>query len=199
MTASILNLEDFDAGQSPGRAVTRSAADWEAERSAAFAEGFESGREFAERNGTAADAGAREELVQTLQDMDFTHVAARRSVIESLAPLMRSIASTLLPAAADAGLADLIAEETTRLAESHLGEALQVTVGNGRAALLAPLLADWSGKGPEITEDPALGPNQARICAGDAEREVDLDAAVDRIAALIHDFHTQSEEARARG
>lgn len=199
MTLTLLKLEDFASGADPDHRSAKSATEWEAERSAAFAEGFESGRNFAARERDGADAETRREIAQALQELDFAHVAARRHVLASLDPLMRQIASVLLPELASAGLADLIAAEVQTLALHAAADRPRIVVGEDRAAPLLHALSGRAGAAPDIVEDPALGPLEARVCTSQAERDVDPGAAVASLAQLIVDFLETTREAQANG
>jgi len=199
MTISLLRLEDFDNRESDHCPVTKTVSDWEAERSVAFADGFESGRAFAIRDRDQGEAKTRREIARSLQDLEFTHLEARRHVLKSLKPLVRQIATVLAPALAEAGLADLIAAEVDSLAERFVGETPRIHVAEGMAQPLEEALHARGRTLPGIVEDPALDSYEARISASGAERHLDPAEACDRIATAIKDFLNSNLEERANG
>lgn len=192
---ALLSAEDFEDFGCLRSGTPQGVQD--AIRAAAFAEGFEAGRSYAQQQGRQASERDLERIAESLQDLAFTAVAARAQVLSSLAPLLRSITGVLLPAAASAGLRDLVVSEITTLAARIGAPVLTVELGRDAAAALG----DRVDLPPDVvlTERADLGPLEVRICAPDAERHVDLDAALAAIARAIADFASLTTETQTHG
>jgi|GEM_PF-5722136 len=199
MTGPDLKLDDFDQdGVAASPLITRTGEAWESARAAAFAEGFEAGREMERHEQQAAAETARCDIAEALQALDFTHAAARRQVIESLRPLVTALAHVLVPRMAETGLADHLARELQTLAERTAGARVTLRVAPGQRDALAAQTAGTVAD-PEIVEDPSLGPNEVLLGAGALERHIDIDGALAEIAGRIADFDTLTEEMQTHG
>lgn len=192
---ALLSAEDFEDIGCLRQGSSRRAHD--DIRAAAFAEGFEAGRSYAQQQGRDAQARDLERISESLQDLAFTAVEARAQVLASVVPLLRAITDVVLPAAASAGLRDLVVSEVSVLADRIGARALTLEMGHDAAAALA----GHAGLPPDlaISEHAGLGPLEIRIRASGAERHVDLDAALAAIGRAIADFSSLSTEMQSHG
>lgn len=192
---ALLGAEDFEDLARLRPAVAQGVED--EIRAAAFAEGFEAGRSFAHQQGEDVQARSLERIAENLQDLHVAAVAARAQVLGSLAPLLRAITGAVLPAAASAGLRDLVAQELATLADRLAPPELTLELGHAAAAALARC-SDLP-PGVALSESAALAPLEVRIRAPGVERRVDLDAALSAIARAIDDFASLQTEIEDHG
>ncbi|MEX5727925.1 flagellar biosynthesis/type III secretory pathway protein FliH [Rhodovulum iodosum] len=188
--AAPLRLESFDAVP-----AEPTAAPADALPQAGYEDGYRAGWDdavaaaAAERDHITADFG------KALQELSFSYHEARGHVVQSVAPLLRTMAERVLPEVAHARFADTVLEAAQRLAEAAAGAPVEIRVcPENRAALEAAL-----GPGPPLSltlvEDDDLGPGQARLTGRDAEREVDIEPVLAELGAAISDFlETEGEE-----
>lgn len=185
-----LSLEDFGEPVQPDLAAGPTAIEADEElRLSAYEEGYGAGWEDA----ITAQSDAREEreaeVARHLQALAFGYHEARQHLLRSIEPLLREIASSLLPQVARQLLAPAIAEVLLPLAERRLDAPILLRIAPGCRAAVERMLAITAGDLPfEIVEDVSLSGGQALIDAGHAELRVDLDGSAAAILGLITDY-----------
>lgn len=182
-------LEDF--GRMPGADATArmiSEEAWEEQRLAGFEQGYSAGWEDA----VAARDHDRDRitsaLAQRLEDMSFTYHEALTQMTAAMAPVFEAIVGKVLPEAMAMSFAHRIVEQVQAMAQAAAAAPVVLTVPQGAAATLRPVLDRDLPFPAELCEDPALDPGQAFIRLGEEERMIDGQRLVDEIAAEIDRF-----------
>jgi flagellar assembly protein FliH len=192
--AALLALEVFETDLEETHLV--SSSDLERRHATAFAEGFESGRRHALAEAAEATARLQSELRQTIEDLSFSHVAARRHVLASLEPLVLAMTTQLFPHLATTALPGLLLAELRRIT-ARSGDPVVIRAAPDLAARLAPVLPQERGGSVTVVPDESLGPNQAHLAAGPLERFADPDAAIAEMSRAAEAFfHSIQKESR---
>lgn len=166
-------------------------------RAAAFAEGFEAGRDYGLQQGREAREQVLAGIAEALHERVFTVAEARGEVLRSFVPLLRAITEVLLPAMASAGLRDLVVSEVSALADDPGETLVRVELGRDAAAALAG--AAGLPPGLAMVTCPDLAPQELRIRTTRGETHADFGAALAAVARMIDDFCTLTEEHQAHG
>ncbi|OLS53657.1 hypothetical protein [Rhodovulum sulfidophilum] len=197
---SRLFLEDFsDHEADPRIDPDPPAIDAEEIRLNAYEEGYRAGWDDA----SAAEAAARTRIgadfEKTLQELSFGYHEARVHVLEALEPLLSVMVERVLPELARGGLARKVVEIAREMAEAEADRPLQLQVCPENREALEELVGADPGLPLRIVDDSALGPGQAVLRGGAAEREIDIDGMLAAIRSALNDFMTTEEEARRHG
>jgi len=197
---SRLFLEDFsDHEAGPQIDPEPPTIDAEEIRLNAYEEGYRAGWDDA----SAAEAAARTRIgadfEKTLQELSFGYHEARVHVLEALEPLLSVMVERVLPELARWGLAPKVVEIAREMAETEAGRPLQLQVCPENREALEELVGADPGLPLRIVDDPGLGPGQAVLRGGAAEREIDIDGMLAAIRSALNDFMTTEEEARRHG
>ncbi len=162
-------------------------------RLASYEEGYRAGWDDGSAAQAEDQARLSAELARNLQALSFTYHEARQHVLAALRPFLTEAVARVLPLAARAALAPMIAEALLPLAEEAADAPVEVRI-NPAARTAVEAAVPESGSLPRrLVEDPELGEGQALLRLGGAEARIDLDAAVQRIAAALADFFTLTE------
>lgn len=212
---SRLNLEDFSSPRFMEPAARPAAAGAPAAQSAPAAQAapadtqdarlnaFEDGYKAGWDDATAAETQGRERITadfaKTLQEMSFSYHEARAHVLGALGPLLTAMVERVMPQIARAGFARTVVETALQLADSEAGRPVRLRVCPENRAALEELLGHDPGLPLTVVDDDTLGPGQALVSAGIAEREIDIDGMLSSIQTALDDFLTTQEEARHHG
>jgi hypothetical protein len=164
-------------------------------RDEARAAGWLEGQAAATDAHLADDTRLSSELIEALEDARLTNEAARRHVMASVAPLIRTLFTAVAPSLADAGLIG----EIERLAARALDAAPEARLRLRCAPELAPRVeAVLRERGIEATVEaaPTLMPREARIHWDQGYDSLDLDACIAGIGeSLARHLQPTAEEA----
>ncbi|TCP39092.1 flagellar biosynthesis protein [Rhodovulum marinum] len=201
---SRLNLEDFSARHVTEAPAARPAepvetAETQDVRLNAFEDGYKAGWDDA----TAAETQGRERIAadfaKTLQEMSFSYHEARAHVLGALGPLLTAMVERVMPQLAAAGFARTVVETAMQLAEAQADRPVRMRVCPENRAALEDLVGADPGMPVVIVADDTLGPGQALVSAGEAEREIDIDGMLSAIQTALDEFLTTQKEARHHG
>lgn len=188
-------LEAFDTGDAvcPAVVVTDAAA-LDALRAAAWAEGYQTGRDEARLSSAAAEAEGRNALIAHLGQLTLTADEAQRECLAALQAPLLALTGALLPLLARDCLAPLLLEQMTPLIAEAAGQPLTLYLHPEARARIGDLLLSAAPPGLTICEDVRLGPDAARFSIGQSGAGADLDPgrlcrAAERI---LQDFFTLS-------
>lgn len=184
---SLTNLfEEF--GPEHGDPIIITDEAMEEQRLQAFENGYKAGWDDASKAHGTEQSHISSDLARNLQDLSTTFQDAKAALMKEIQPLLETIVTTLLPRLAEATMAPRIVEEMTNLIREVGGGALVVSVAPGTSARLQDILDEDQPVSVSFQEDPTLGNGQAFLRIGDRERMVDLDGAIESIAAVITNY-----------
>lgn len=192
-----LNLEDFvtasalhaatGASGSPASALT------EADRMAAYEQGYQAGWDDAARAEAEDQSRIGTEFARNLQELSFTFHEARAHVIQTMEPLLTEIVGTLLPALVAESLGDTVLQELQPLIEACADTPIDLAVAPESRPALERRLPEPALATVRITEEPSLAAGQVYLRMGRTERKIDLSGAQDRIVQAIRALFAQNE------
>ncbi len=187
-------LEDFtaQADGAPLRLLDEEAL--EEERLAAFERGYGAGWEDALKAQNQGDAVVTEELRAAFADLSFPYQEALSRMTLSLEPMFRSLVQLVLPQAVDQGFAIRLVEQLCDMAGTQMEQPVHLVVPTGTAEQVSALVPEDISPRPQVVEDPALLPGQARLQVGTARAEVDCAALQETIAAAFDAYLFQARE-----
>lgn len=187
-----VSLEEFDGPEQlvapPQIAAAEPLVDLDALRSGAFEEGYKSGWEDCRAEQHKAEDGISSDLAQSLKSVDLTYRDARRDVLSAIKPLIDAIVSQLLPKLGEAGLGAVVAQELMPMLQS--GSELEPELRC--APQIGPVLQNLIEKRQElnirVAQDTSLGSAQVTLRLGAEARDIDLDAAIEKIGTEFETF-----------
>lgn len=191
-----LILPSFDAADAQGMEQGQLPE----ERLAAYEEGYKAGWDDALSASEGDSARINAELAQSLQEMAFPYHEARAHVLAALRPLLAAMAERVLPGAARAQFAATVLEAAMDLAADMAAAPFEITLAPDNVEPMQALI-DAAAPALPLRLVPAagVGPGVAWLKAGEAEREIDLDAVLAAIGRALDDFLATTQEARAHG
>ncbi len=185
-----VKLEMLDpAGASAAQPVgMASAAPCAQQLQAARDAGYKAGLDAAEAAAQADSVAAHREILRELQALSFTFHEARAHLAEGLAPLLDAICARVLPEAAQGALGPLLREALMPALEGALDRPVTLRLHPASRSAVEAALAQAPPVPVSLIDDPDLAPAEIRIANGEREQRIDLDAAIDRIRAIVRDF-----------
>lgn len=181
MTAT-LTLEDFAlAGAAAGAPEVPAPPLTEADRVAAYEDGYRAGWEDAGKAQREDQARIGAEFARNLQEISFTFHEARAHIIEAMGPLLDELLETLLPELMQEEFPQTVKEVLAPLIAEAADAPVDIVVGPGGAEQLQATVAECSGGAVRIREEPSLAQGQAYLRVGKTERRIDLTGALTRI------------------
>ncbi|TCO73378.1 flagellar biosynthesis protein [Rhodovulum euryhalinum] len=196
-----LNLEDFSAPQPAAQqpVAQPEPPDTQDMRLNAYENGYKAGWDDA----TAAEAEARTRIAadfaKTLQEMSFSYHEARAHVLGALGPLLNAMVERVIPQIAADGFARTVVETAMQIADAEVDRPVRMRVCPENRDALEELVGRDPGLPLVVVEDDTLGPGQALVSAGTAEKEIDIDGTLSAIRTALEDFLTTQEETRRHG
>lgn len=196
-------LEDFgqhtDTVPDASPAPASSASPIEADRISTWEEGYRSGYDDALKAEAENQARIGAELERTLQELSFTFHEARTQVTEALRPLLTEMTASLLPGLERVALDRIVWDALEETATAQADAALTLVVSPADLAAVEALVARHATAHARVTAEETLGPGQAYMRNGSAERHVDLSAALDSIREAIGALFEHEERTRRHG
>ena len=178
MSALALLLDSFDTRQEADRpaAPSEPARDEarEAERLAAYENGYRSGWDdcvAAEREATER-VGA--ELARNLADLGFTYHEARTQMLAEAEAFLAALFRTVLPRAVGSAVARMMIDDLVEMMSDALDLPAEIVVAPADAPVVTRLLGDAATFPVKLVEEPALAEGQAFLRFGQTERAYDL-------------------------
>lgn len=192
-------LEDFGMASIPEPAALAAAAAVseevvEEQRLISFEKGYSAGWDDAV---TAQDKDTQRisaTLASSLEDMSFTFHEAQTQMLDNLDPLFKVLTSAILPDTMAASFGHHIVDQLNEMAKGQTGQPFVITVAAGEGAGLRAVLTANFPVEVKVREDANLGPGQAHLRLGDAEREIDSSTLLDSISESVEAFTYQVQE-----
>lgn len=197
-----LALEEFDAfaaehGAALPETIKRTVA--EAERVAAYEQGYKAGWDDAAEAESKDQMRIGADFARTLQELSFTFHEARAHVIKSMEPLLREVVDTLLPKLVSETLCQTILEELRPMIAEGGDGPVEILVSPGSRPALEGLMAGFDTIAVRLTEETSLADGQAYLRLGHIERQVDLTGAMARITEAVHALYAINERTLKHG
>ena len=146
----------------------------EAERLAAYENGYRSGWDdclAAERETTARISA---ELARNLSDLGFTYHEARTQLLAETEAFLEELFRTVLPRTVGTAVARMMTDDLLEMMSASLDVPVELVVAPADTAAVAGLLGDTSAMPVTIVEEPSLAEGQAHLRFGTTERAYDL-------------------------
>lgn len=188
-------LEDFALHTGGGAVHLLDEDALEEQRLAAFEKGYGAGWDDAVQAQEQGRDQLGADLAATLSDLSFTYQEALSRMTLSLEPLFQSLINVVLPDAVERSFATRLTEQLTEMACEQIGQPMQLLVPAGLAQQIEALLPPDLSPAPQVVEDPALNPGQARLQVGISRREVDCAALLTAIAGAFDAYLFEAKEA----
>jgi len=165
MSRASLQLEDFTPAPDAAAPPT---ADYHA--------GFAAGEEAARATIEAENAEMSRRFVDAVEDIGFTHAAARQHVLSALHPVLTATADRVLPELIREGFAAHLVSVLSEALEAAAPAQLTLAVPPQAETMAREALEPLATPPVLIRPDPSLKPGQALICADGTETLLDLPA-----------------------
>jgi flagellar assembly protein FliH len=203
MTLGALLYDSFDevprsAEPAPAAAPADDEAR-EAERLAAYENGYRSGWDdcLAAEQDAMRRVGA--ELARNLGDLGFTYHEARAQLLAETEALLDMCFRTVLSQAAGPAVARRLVDDVAELAGSALDLPVEIVVSPGDAATVRSLLPESTTFPLTLVEEPALAEGQAYLRFGQTERVYDMAQIAERLCEAIAARTATPEERTGHG
>lgn len=192
-----LAFEDFEESTQAQPAATGDdavpKAVVEAERMAAYEQGYKAGWDDAARAEAEDQTRIGADFARNLQDLSFTFHEARAHVLQSMEPLLEELIDTLLPDLVGETLGLRIVEELRPMIEDGADSPIELVVAPQSRAALEKQLADTNTSAIRLSEEPSLAEGQAYLRVGKTERQIDMTGALERISVAIQSLYALNE------
>ena len=133
------------------------------------------------------------ELAKNLQAPEFTFHEARVQIMKTLEPLLSEIVAKILPRLVSESISQTVVEELLQFAETVIDSPIEIVVAPQNLAALEHLLSTVQAVPAKLVEEPTLGTGQVQFRAGQSEKQINLDDAIERIGSAIHSIYHINE------
>lgn len=133
-------------------------------------------------------------LASSLEDMSFTYHEAQTQMMDNLDPLFKVLTGAILPDVMAASFGHHIVDQLNEMAKGQTGQPFVISVAAGEGAGVRAVLTQNFPVEVKVREDAGLGPGQAQLRIGDAEREIDSEALLGSISESVEAFSYQVQE-----
>ncbi len=190
MTIAALLYDSFDAIPAAADAASPQepapdAEAREAERLAAYENGYRSGWDdcLAAEQDALRRVGA--ELARNLSDLGFTYHEARAQLLAETEALLEAVFRTVLSPASGPAVARRLVDDVAELAALALDLPVEIVVAPTDAATVKALLPETTTFPLSLVEEPALAEGQAYLRFGKTERVYDMSQLSHRLCEAI--------------
>ncbi|WP_116086069.1 hypothetical protein [Tropicimonas sp. IMCC34011] len=160
-------------------------------RQEAYDEGYAAALAEAESARAADRQSAAADLAASLQSMAFSYHEARTAFLAEIEPLIVGILSRIVPEHLGAALGQTVAQ-LVRTSALDLAPVVEVRVAPENVETVRDMLDTDESLPLQVMGEEGLGDGQAYVRLGDSERQIDLDAALEGIHAVISTYFTTS-------
>lgn len=165
-----------------------------------FQAGYDQGFEAAQASLETKAAEHRLELSRKLQDVAFSHLEARRSILTSLRPLVAALVGKVLPTVAKQALAEIIANQIHVIATDGLKGDICIHASEADVGALAELGRELRQSSVSFTviADPDCAEGEVWIRAPECEKQINLGLVTTRLCAEVGQFFN-AEQVKSHG
>ncbi|MDT0681673.1 hypothetical protein RM543_03170 [Roseicyclus sp. F158] len=157
----------------------------------AYEEGYAAALAEAEATRAADRQSAAADLAASLQSMAFSYHEARTAFLAEIEPLIAGILSRIVPEHLGAALGQTVAH-LVRTSALDIAPAAEVRVAPENVETVRDMLDTDESLPLKVMGEAGLGDGQAYVRLGDSERQIDLDAALEGIRAVISTYFSTS-------
>lgn len=190
-----LSLETFTDLPEPEQGSAEATLADEA-RLSGFDAGYAAGWDDAAAAHSGERALAEARTADALQTLGFTYQEARSHVLAALEPLLADIAAKLLPRIAQASLPALVVETILPLAETLAEPPVTLRLHPDSREAIERLCVPALGLPVALVEDSTLTAGDIRLTLDATETRIDIDGAVNSIAAALADYFSLDAKAK---
>jgi flagellar biosynthesis/type III secretory pathway protein FliH len=189
--AGSLNLQNFSASASASPTLFLPRDRLSQIKADALQVGHDRGYQQARDELDAQNSETASLLSDKLQAIAFSHFEARKSVLDTLEPLIRQMVDLILPALASDALADVVAAQVLSVAALITDSPIRVSCAPENAAALEAMIARL----PEfpvpvmVVGEAELQPLEVRLTTSESERHLDIARILDGIRDGVSEFY----------
>jgi len=182
-----LELESFDMTPQPEPAL-----------SSAYQDGYSAGKEDAVATAAQLQNQKTDDVLQALNDLEFTFAEAQENVLGAMGPLFNAIAEKVLPAIADHAFRSHLVQLLEDAAQKNAGEAFELVINPARCDA-AQAIVNAQEHPVRVSSDVSVGISAAWIRAPNQEERFDLDEMMGKISDMLGALESPHKRKNADG
>lgn len=159
-----------------------------------FEQGYKAGWEDAIRAKSDEATNISTILGQNLQELSFTYHEARTSLLAELAPVLQTIAQTVLPKVAYATLGQRLIEQLEELVDTYGEQEVLISVCPSEHEAVQKFLPSTLTFPATVKSNTNLTEGQAQISFGAREKQIDLDEMLEGLSQAFEAFSYQTKK-----
>ena len=166
-----------------------------------YQQGLQDGRDAAKAEFDAVLSEHATKISQKLQELAFTHIEARRSVLKALEPVLHQFVTIVLPSIASEALADIVVAHVRTIAADQTDGKLRIHCNTeDQAAINAVFALQRNRKFDlEIVTDPSCAPLEVTLAAPDNTQNINLSLAIESVRQGLVAFYKLTLEEASHG
>lgn len=194
-------FEVFETGQALQTSVAAvvDAGTQEEIRLEAFEQGYKAGWDDAVAAQAADQDRIGADFARNLNELSFTYLEVRATILKSLEPLLREMVGKVLPRMATESLAPLVLEQVIEMAGAHSSVPVELVVAPSNLHALQRLAEGQDSLPLNILEEDSLGEGQVFIRLGEVETQIDLDGMLSGFSSALDGFFEINDKELAHG
>jgi hypothetical protein len=138
-----------------------------------FENGYQAGWQDAAAALQDQKAGELTKLSHLLEEISFTHEAARRQILNSVSGLLEAILAKLLPHVRDQSVRSTVLEGLERTVEKHLGAGVEISAPSSMSGVIADCLTDQNRKNISLVSHAEMPGNETLLQVGSSKFIID--------------------------
>jgi flagellar biosynthesis/type III secretory pathway protein FliH len=199
--ATSLNLQNFSDNNSVSPTLFLPRDRLSQIKKEALRTGFEQGYRQAREEFDAQTSDTASRLSENLQDIEFTHMEARNSILDSLEPLIRKLVSHLLPGLASDVLSDVIAAQVISVASLMTDAPIRICCAPENVRPLEDTIARMSDLSVSVLVEanPNLNSLEVTLRTSESERHLDIGRILEGIQDGVSEFYKMAMKGKVNG
>jgi flagellar assembly protein FliH len=165
----------------------------------AFEQGYKAGWDDAVAAQAADQDRISADFARNINELSFTYLEVRATILKSLEPLLREMVGKVLPRMANESLAPLVLEQVIEMAGAHSTVPVELVVAPSNLHALQSLAEGQDSLPLHILEEDSLGEGQVFIRLGDVETQIDLDGMLSGFSSALDGFFETNDKELAHG
>ena len=186
MTQAMFRLEIFETAELDGAPEQFNAHEAEKLRETAFEQGYASGWQDALEQLRNEDDLRRAAAEEALQAVSFTYAEAHQTLQDGFMALTRNILEKVLPDVARHALPEHLRIELDALVASNTHTPIEILCAPSVLPALKKIAESYQDRQIRMIAEPSFSEAQVALRLGQCERAVDLDAILERLAAMVN-------------
>jgi flagellar assembly protein FliH len=176
-----------------GNAVAAPPPLTEADRIAAYEQGYQAGWDDAVRAQAEDQTRIGADFARALQELSFTFHEARVHVIHAMDPFLNQLVETVLPGLVGDNLGQIILDELKPMVEDSADAPVDLVISPANRPALEAQFDGQTSLPIRLIDEPSLAEGQVYLRVGHSERQIDLSGALERIRTAVRSFQTLNE------